>query len=239
MFFKTVLLIDPVKGPLLNGRMNFVKRSILLSGFLLPLSGCSSLMMGQGYRLHSDSKSEQVRELCSLDGEKYKGAEFSSKGISFEINFEHRARMQSLGPPLIPLLPIGFAQEKNSEVFVTMNASSKSMKTDFSLWQFSSDGTNWMFPEKIEKVIVNSDGQLLTANEEKFSTPDLRPKGVKLSSNLRMKDSETVFIKTAEIIVGSKNISPMILKWRRENYVRYTPMIGGMDGEAKSMLSCQ
>lgn len=205
----------------------------------LLLAGCSSFLMRQGYRLDSEFKSSQISEACSNNREKYKGAEINSYDVKIMINFENRARTSLMGPPLIPLIPIGFGEDKNVSAFVTANDLTQDLQTDFKRWQFSADGKSWSYPTKVIPVVVYSDGQVIFKMENGIQSEDKRPRGTQLLSNLNMKEAETIFIKTAEVSAGSQKIPPMILKWNRENYSRYTPLIGGMDGEAKSMLICR
>ena len=195
--------------------------------------------MGQGYRLDSESKSPEINEVCSSNGEKYKGTEISSSGFKIEINFESRGRATFVGIPLIPIIPIGFGEDKNVVAIVTVNDVTQDLKTNFNSWQFSNDGKNWSSPIQVIPVTIYSDGQVLIPKDENTSSQNKRPKGFQLFSDLKIKDSEILFIRTAESSLGSHAFSPLVLKWKRESYSRYSPFLGGMDDEPKLMLICK
>jgi hypothetical protein len=199
-------------------------------GFSILITGCSSLLMRQGYRLDPTSRSEQVKDVCSDHGEKYEGAELNTSDVQIQMSFENRERSSFAGPLFLPFIPIGLSENKNITLIVTVKNSPEALKTDFNFWQFSFDGKNWSFPAEINPVTLPADSK---------SSPNKVISGTQIISRLDMIGAETVFMKTASMTVGSKKIPPMTLKWHGEDYSRYTPLIVGMDAEAKSTMVCQ
>jgi len=224
-----ISFVDRHRGFHLNGSMRTRIKLLLLLIPLLMEIGCSSFSFREGYRLDDQSQKIPVTDSCKSPDDQYRGAVIKSDDGEIEINFVSRSRSDFVGPVLLPILPIGFGEAKILEIFVSPKIDSTNLlHTDVSQWQLSINGKEWFSAREVELPDLYGKGSRVPPGPLSLKpSPEYHaPNSIGLIFPVQMKDAETLYFKTSAIIYGSKKISPVDLKWRRQKYSKYTPLWG-------------